>query len=150
MIASRRIALGLAAALQLSRGATVCAATPPAADLRIALDVKQGTVWAAECLALPRPSPDCNRRAMQAGKPVGVLEAGRFTVLLLDSRVLAGLCAAPLPPSQPLPVLVQGLVHRQGLAMTVFQVSANCGSGYQVVDLPYSGVSIPGAEGGDE
>jgi hypothetical protein len=140
---ARGWARGVVAMLSLT-GLAAWAGQPPPF---LAPDSVEGTLWAAECLALPVPAEACNLQALSAAKPGGVLAAKGFTLLLLDSRLLLRTCVAQHGQGR---LRASGLLHEGSTAMTVFRLEEDCGAGWQVVDLPYSGVSGGGAEGGDE
>lgn len=130
---------------------TVALADPKPTDFSVALapDTIDGALWAAECLAVPRAAADCNRRALQDGKPGGILTSlAHFTLLLLDGRILRHSC--PQTGLQPERVQARGLLHQDGQAMSVVQLRAQCGASWQVVNLPYSGTEGPGVEVGNE
>src|SRR5258708_7044480 len=55
------------------------------------VDKVEGELWAADCL-VNADEAICTRQALQKGEPGGVLNNGKFTVLLVDGRVLAGSC----------------------------------------------------------
>ena len=116
-------------------------------DPSLAPDILEGSVWAAECVATPEAKQDCSGPALQAGKPGGLLDGERFTVLLIDGSILARTCAAGSAGGR---LRAAGIHHRDGDAMSVFRLEEDCGNGWRVVDLPHSGVSAGGAAGGDE
>jgi hypothetical protein len=107
-----------------------------------------GSLWAAECVALPQADLACNSNALRVGRPGGILREGKFTILLVDGRLLA----APCEGSATVPARVQatGRLHASGAALTPVQIERWCGGDWQAVDLPYSGTAAQGAGGGDE
>jgi len=112
----------------------------------LAPDVIEGTLRAAECLGTGDQTPACNRRALGAGQPGGVLDGQRFTVLLIDGRVLDRTCAAGAGGR----LRASGVLHREGFEMSVFRLEQDCGQGWTPVDLPHTGTLVDGALGGDE
>lgn len=149
MIRARRIAaaqLSLVAALSayLLQAGPARANLPAAPDL--APQTEEGDLWAAECVATFGSDRRCTERALSAGKPGGILQAGRFVLLLLDGRILAQSCSGP-PPAR---VRASGVLHQGSRAMTVFSLSALCEGNWQVVDLPFSGIQGNGTESGNE
>ena len=114
----------------------------------LAPDSTEGALWAAECVATPKARTECNGPALSEGKPGGLLTNDRFTLLLIDGRILARTCAALSGKSGRLKAA--GFAHADRGAMTVFRLEEDCGEGWKVVDLPHSGATGGGAEGGDE
>jgi hypothetical protein len=113
----------------------------------LAPDVVEGALWATQCIGVERADQSCNARALAAADPGGLLSDGRYTLLLLDSRVLLRSCAARQSSAR---VRARGLLHDRGRAMTVFYLEEKCDQDWRPVALPYSGISGAGAEGGDE
>jgi hypothetical protein len=146
-----RLISKLAPLVGLSLVAALGVAQPKQKDYApgLAPDTVDGDLWAAECLAAPQATADCNRRALQEGKPGGLLIApGRFTLLLLDGRILRHSCPQlGLPPSR---MRARGFLHKDGRAMSVVQLLALCGKSWQSVNLPYSGTEGAAAEVGNE
>lgn len=112
------------------------AAAQDALPADLAPHAVEGDLWAADCLGQAPVARDCNRRALQSGKPGGLLAArGAFTLLLLDGRVLAHGCTGQ-PPTR---LRARGLLVLERRALYVFRLQALCGERWQVMNLPYGG-----------
>lgn len=148
-VLSRMLSAVLIMGLMLAAPSVQGQSRPPGQLPILAPSTLDGELWAAECLAAPRTSADCNRRALQAGKPGGLLIGrGQFTLLLLDGRILRHGC--PQSGQPPQRVRAQGFLHKDGHAMSVVHLQALCGTNWQVVNLPYAGTEEEAAEVGNE
>lgn len=125
---------------------TLGGAAAAALNRDLAPDVVEGTLAAAECLVSGDQMRACNQRVLAAGQPGGVLAAQRFTMLLLDGRILAGTCAGTGAGR----LRASGVLHQRGAAMSIFRLEQNCGQGWRTVDVPHAGTLAVGAAGGDE
>lgn len=130
-------------ALSLLAPAGSAAGQPLRSD--VAPDVIEGTLVAAACVDSKQISA-CNQHTLVTGQPAGLMMERRFTMLLIDGRILAQTCTISTPGK----LRISGILHRGGLAMSVFRIEQNCGQGWTVVDLPHTGTLAQGAGGGDE
>jgi hypothetical protein len=112
----------------------------------LAPDVIEGRLAAAACVGADDQTAACHQRALAAGQPGGVLDGPRFTVLLIDGRILARTCAVGAVGR----LRASGVFHQDGFAMSVFRLEQDCGQGWAIVDLPHAGTLADGAAGGDE
>jgi hypothetical protein len=124
----------------------VGAATAEALSKELAPDVVEGTLAAAECVVSGDQMPVCNQRVLAAGQPGGVLLGQRFTMLLVDGRILARTCAVTGSGQ----LRASGVLHQEGATMSLFRLEQNCGQGWRIVDVPHAGTLVEGAAGGDE
>lgn len=139
-----KISIHISVALSLLVVAGVATGETFTRDL--APDVVEGPLRAAECLGAADQASACSRRALEVGKPGGVLDGQRFTVLLVDGRVLHRTCAAGGEGR----LRASGVLYRDGFAMSLFRLEEDCGQGWTAVDLPHTGTLAEGAAGGDE
>jgi len=114
-------------------------------DKKLAPDTVEGTIGAATCLG-SKEQATCNVRALSAGQPGGLVVGRQFIMLLIDARILGRSCAVATTGR----LRASGVLHRRGLAMSVFRLEQDCGHGWIAVDLPYTGSLAEGAGGGDE
>jgi hypothetical protein len=112
----------------------------------LAPDVVEGPVRAAECVGSGDQTPACTQRALTAGQPGGILDGQRFTVLLVDGRILARTCAAGSGGR----LRASGVLHQNGFEMSLARLEQDCGQGWFTVDVPHAGTLAEGAAGGDE
>ena len=112
----------------------------------LAPDVIAGTLAAAECIGSGDRTPACNQHALAAGQPGGILDGNRFTVLLVDGRILGHTCVA----GDGGRLRAFGLLHQKGFAMSLFRLEQDCGQGWTIVDVPHASTLVDGAVGGDE
>jgi len=131
-------------ALPLLAAVGIAAGDPLSQDL--APDRIEGTLAAAVCVGSGDRTPGCVQRALAAGQPGGIRDDRRFTMLLVDGRILGRTCAARGTGR----LRASGVLHRGGVAMSLFRLEQDCGQGWTVVDLPHTGTVVSGAAGGDE
>jgi len=112
----------------------------------LAPDVVEGALAAATCIGSGDQTLRCQERALAAGHPGGIRDGQRFTMLLVDARILGRTCAARSGGR----LRASGVLHRGGVAMSLLRLEQDCGRGWTVVDLPHTGTAADGAEGGDE
>lgn len=148
-LARRLAVLGAVGALLSITAAATALAQSHEQSRPLAPHTIEGELWAAHCLVTPAAAETCNVTSMRAGKPAGIRHKRNFVLLLVDSRMLATTCAAQ--PATGNRLRVRGILHGKHRAMTVFGIEEKCGgAGWKIVDMPHSGVSVLGAEGGDE
>ncbi|HEX2691699.1 MAG TPA: hypothetical protein VHN14_34050 [Kofleriaceae bacterium] len=112
----------------------------------LAPDIVEGALVAATCLGSGDRTQGCQERALAAGQPGGIRDGQRFTMLLVDGRILGRTCAARTAGR----LRAFGVLHRGGVAMSLFRLEHDCGRGWTIVDLPHTGTAADGAAGGDE
>ncbi|TMQ02382.1 MAG: hypothetical protein E6J91_52270 [Deltaproteobacteria bacterium] len=99
----------------------IAAGDPLSQDL--APDRIEGTLAAAVCVGSGDRTPGCVQRALAAGQPGGIRDDRRFTMLLVDGRILGRTCAARGTGR----LRASGVLHRGGVAMSLFRLEQDCG-----------------------
>lgn len=110
------------------------------------VDRVEGELWAADCLVTSARA-DCTRNALQKGEPAGVFAKGKFTMLLVDGRILARACDMDQGKAR---IRAFGKLHAAGQAMTPLSIEAWCADEWRPLALPQSGTTTDSAGGGDE
>ncbi len=145
------VAVALAAGLALTAGRQSGAGAGDARPGADGLQVIRGELRAASGLfakGKQSPAEPSDQEALARGTPGGVLTPKGLTLLLVDGRVLAGLRAAQ--PRWENVVRVTGILHDEGRSMTPLRVEYLDDGKWLPFDLPLSGTTAPGVQGGDE
>jgi hypothetical protein len=86
--------------------------------------------------------------ALARGLPAGILAGEKFTLLLVDGRLLARL--PHNRPGGPIRIRATGLRHDEGRCLTPLKLEYQDGDRWIVFDLPLSGSAGPASLRGDE